>query len=47
MENKEYFEGLNFEGYYDEDKNFYINISKESAQKLIRRLTGAVWVNID
>lgn len=41
MENKEYFEELNYEGYYDEDGNFNINISKEDAEKVLARLTGA------
>ena len=41
MENKEYFEGLNYEGYYDEDGNFNINISKDVAEEVLARLTGA------
>jgi hypothetical protein len=41
MENKEYFKGLNYEGYYDEEGNFNINISKENAKEVLARLTGA------
>lgn len=41
MENKEYFKGLNYEGYYDEDEKFQIDISKEDAQEVLKRLTGA------
>ena len=41
MENKEYFKELNYEGYYDEDGNFNINISKEVAEEVLTRLTGA------
>lgn len=41
MENKEYFKGLNYEGYYDEEGNFNINISKEDAEEVLARLTGA------
>lgn len=41
MENKEYFKELNYEGYYDEDGNFNINISKEVAEEVLARLTGA------
>ena len=41
MENKEYFKGLNYEGYYDEDGNFNISITKEVAEEVLARLTGA------
>ncbi len=41
MENKEYFKGLNYEGYYDDNGNFYININKNEAEKVLQRLTGA------
>ena len=41
MENKEYFRGLNYEGYYDEDGKLHIDISKEDAEKVLARLTGA------
>lgn len=41
MENKEYFKGLNYEGYYDEDGNFNISITKEVAEEVLQRLTGA------
>jgi hypothetical protein len=41
MENKEYFKGLNYEGYYDENGDFNINISKEVAEEVLQRLTGA------
>ena len=41
MENKEYFKGLNYEGYYDEEGNFNINISKDVAEEVLGRLTGA------
>lgn len=41
MENKEYFKGLDYEGYYDEERNFNINITKEVAEKVLARLTGA------
>lgn len=41
MENKEYFKGLNYEGYYDEEENFNINIAKEVAEEVLQRLTGA------
>lgn len=41
MENKEYFKGLKYEGYYDEEGNFNINISKEVAEEVLARLTGA------
>ena len=41
MENKKYFKGLDYEGYYDEEGNFNINISKEDAEKVLARLTGA------
>lgn len=41
MENKEYFKGLNYEGYYDEEENFNINITKENAEEVLARLTGA------
>lgn len=40
MENKEYFKGLNYEGYYDENGDFNINISKEAAEEVLQRLTG-------
>ena len=41
MENKEYFKDLNYEGYYDEDGNFNINISKDVVEEVLARLTGA------
>ena len=41
MENKEYFRGLNYEGYYDEEGNFNVNITKEVAKEVLARLTGA------
>lgn len=41
MENKEYFKGLNYEGYYDEDGDFNINITKKVAEEVLARLTGA------
>ena len=41
MENKEYFRGLNYEGYYDEEGNFNISITKEVAEEVLARLTGA------
>lgn len=46
METKKLFEGLRYEGYYDEDKNFFIEINRENAAELIRRLTGAKEVNV-
>lgn len=46
MENKEYFKGLDYEGYYDEDGNFNINISKEVAEEVLGKLTDAR-VNIE
>lgn len=47
MENKELFKGLIYQGYYDENKNFYIDIDKQNAQELIKRIIGAKEVNIE
>lgn len=41
MENKEYFKGLDYEGYYDENRKLHIDISKKDAEKVLARLTGA------
>ena len=41
MENKDFFEGTRYEGYYDENKKLHIDISKEDAKKVLARLTGA------
>lgn len=41
MENKEYFKGSDYEGYYDDDGKFQIDISKEDAEAVLERLTGA------
>ena len=46
MENKEYFKDLNYEGYYDEEGNFNINITKEVAEEVLSKLTDAR-VNIE
>ena len=46
MENKEYFKGLDYEGYYDEEENFNINITKEAAEEVLGKLTDAR-VNIE
>lgn len=47
MENKKLLKGLIYQGYYDEDKNFYIDIDKQNAEELIKRITGAKEVNIE
>ena len=47
METKEILKGLNYEGYYDENKDFYIDIKKDNAEELIKRITGAKEVNIE
>lgn len=41
MENKEFFEGIRYEGYYDENRKLHIDISKEDAEEVLARLTGA------
>ena len=41
MENKEYFRGTRYEGYYDENRKLHIDISKEDAEEVLARLTGA------
>lgn len=41
MENTEYFRGLNYEGYYDEDGKIQIDINKKDAKEVLQRLTGA------
>ena len=46
MENKEFFEGIRYEGYFDERKNFYIDIDEENVKELIKKITGAKEVNI-
>lgn len=46
MNNKEMLQGLNYEGFYDDDNNFCININIENAGKLIQRITGAAEVTI-
>lgn len=46
MKNKEFFEGLNYEGYFDEQKNFIIDIDEKNVKELIKRITGAKEVNI-
>lgn len=46
MENKEYFKGLKYEGYYDEKGNFCIDIDEENVKELIKKITGAKEVNI-
>lgn len=43
---KEILKGLEYAGYYDEQKNFYIDINESNAKKLIKRITGANEVNI-
>lgn len=46
METKEILKGLDYAGYYDEEGNFCIDIDKQNAQELIKRITGANEVNI-
>lgn len=46
MNTKEILKGLNYEGYYDEDKNFCIDIDIPNAEELIKRITEANEVNI-
>ena len=41
MENKEYFKGLNYEGYYDEKGDFCIDINEKDAVEILRRISGA------
>lgn len=41
MKNKDLLEGIRYEGYYDDMGNFYIDINKENAKKLIEKITGA------
>ena len=46
MGNKEILNQLFFEGYYDENDNYCIEIDKNNAAELIKRVTGAINVEI-
>lgn len=46
MSNKELLSQLFFEGYYDDNGNYCIEIDKENAVELIKRATGAKYVEI-
>ena len=47
MDTKEILKSLNYEGYYDETGNFCININKEDAKEIIKRITGAKEVKFE
>ena len=47
MDKKELFEGVNYEGYYDETGKQCVDINIENVKKLIKNITGAKEVNIE
>ena len=46
METKELLKGLRFEGYYDEQGIYCVEIDQNNATELIKRITGAKEVEI-